>query len=132
GDMRRLVFSDYLDRGAPVGLLSVLSGATTLDEAIINDPALQADILMGEPGEVNAADVLSSQTFRDFLELARGTYDHIIIATPPVLVVPDARVIAPSVDLILFTVRWDQTPKEQIKDALRMLSSVGQPVGGLV
>ncbi|UWQ04619.1 polysaccharide biosynthesis tyrosine autokinase [Aliiroseovarius crassostreae] len=132
GDMRRLVFRDYLDRGAPVGLLSVLSGASTLEEAIIKDPALQADILMGEPGEVNAADVLSSQKFRDFLELARGTYDHIIIDTPPVLVVPDARVIAPSVDLILFTVRWDQTPKEQIKDALRMLSSVGQPVGGLV
>ena len=62
----------------------------------------------------------------------RSHYDIIIIDTPPVLIVPDARVIAQHVDASVFVVKWDRTQKEQVIAALREFESVGKPVSGVV
>jgi capsular exopolysaccharide synthesis family protein len=132
GDIRRLVFAQYLDVKDAKGLMSVLSGDISLEEAVIHDPILGADILVSEPSNVNAADIVSSQRFVDFIQNARDAYDMVIIDTPPVLVVPDARVIAQHVDAVLFTVRWDSTSKTQVRDALHMFETVGVKVSGLV
>ncbi|PZX09847.1 GumC family protein [Celeribacter halophilus] len=132
GDIRRLVFAQYLDVKDAKGLMSVLSGDISLEEAVIHDPILGADILASEPSNVNAADIVSSQRFADFIKAARDAYDMVIIDTPPVLVVPDARVVAQHVDVVLFTVRWDSTSKTQVRDALHMFETVGVKVSGLV
>ena len=55
-----------------------------------------------------------------------------IIDTPPVLIVPDARVIGQSVDAILYTVKWDQTSRTQVREGLRMFETVNLKVTGLV
>ncbi|NVK45149.1 MAG: polysaccharide biosynthesis tyrosine autokinase [Rhodobacteraceae bacterium] len=132
GDIRRRVFSQYLDVKDAKGMMSVLSGETTLTDAAIHDPVLGADILISEQTDANAADILSSQQFKTFLETAREAYDIVIIDTPPVLVVPDARVVAQLVDTLLFTVHWDKTSKTQLANALRMFDTVGVRINGLV
>lgn len=132
GDIRRLVFSQYLDVKNAKGLMSVLAGDVSLEDAVIHDSVLGADILVSEPSHVNAADILSSRRFIEFLEAARTAYDFVIIDTPPVLVVPDARVVAQHVDVVLFTVHWDKTTKSQVRDALRMFETVGVTISGLV
>jgi len=132
GDIRRLVFSQYLDLKDAKGLMSVLSGEITLEDAAIHDPIVGADILVSEPTTINAADILSSDKFAQLLDVAREAYDIVIIDTAPVLVVPDARVVAQYVDTVLFTVRWDSTTKTQVRDALHMFETVGRPVNGLV
>jgi capsular exopolysaccharide synthesis family protein len=132
GDLRRLIFSQYLDVQVAKGLISVLSEETSLEEAVIHDPILGADILVSETSNVNAADILSSERFARFIQTAREAYDMVIIDTPPVLVVPDARVIAQHVDVVLFTVLWDRTSKTQVHDALHMFETVGVKVNGLV
>lgn len=96
------------------------------------DPRVKAGIQIGEETKVNAADLFSSPAFGDFVAKAREQYDIIIIDTPPVLVVPDARIIAKHVDAVLFGVKWDATSKTQVQDALRMFESVDQKVSGLV
>lgn len=131
-DMRRRVFSQYLNVKDAKGLMSVLAGEISLEEAIIHDPVLKADILVSENTRTNAADILSSPRFAEFLASAREIYDIIIIDTPPVLVVPDARIVAQHSDVVLFTVRWDQTTKTQVRDALHMFETVGVTVDGLV
>ncbi|MDO6511972.1 polysaccharide biosynthesis tyrosine autokinase [Celeribacter halophilus] len=132
GDIRRLVFAQYLDVKDAKGLMSVLSGDISLEEAVIHDPILGADILASEPSNVNAADIVSSRRFADFIQAARDAYDMVIIDTPPVLVVSDARVIAQHADVVLFTVLWDRTSKTQVRDALHMFETVGVKVSGLV
>jgi len=132
GDMRRLVFSQYLDVKDAKGLISVLSNDISLADAVIHDPTIGADILVSEPTKVNAADVLSSQRFDEFIAETRDAYDFVIIDSPPVLVVPDARVLANKVDTVLFTVLWDTTTKTQVRDALRMFETVGASVNGLI
>ncbi|WP_420569050.1 GumC family protein [Thalassovita sp.] len=132
GDIRRRTFNSYFTKVRDAGILSVLSGAVPLSEAVIHDDLLNADVLMGEKTNVNAADVFSSETFHQFIENARKTYDFIIIDTPPVLVVPDARVIAQSVDAVVFSVAWDSTTKAQVAEGLEQFDIVNQSITGLV
>lgn len=90
------------------------------------------DVLLGLETDFNAADFLSSKEFDDLLEQARHHYDHIVIDSPPVLVVPDARIVGQKVDARLFAVKWNTTQKVQVALGLQQFSSIGLPVDGLV
>ena len=98
----------------------------------MHEPRLGADVLMGEKTKVNAADLFASEKFHALLETARETYDYIIIDTPPVLVVPDARIIGQSADAVVFNVRWHSTSSVQVSAGLRELETVGIRVAGLL
>lgn len=132
GDMRRRVFSSYFDIRSDVGLVGVLTGTVPLEQAVSHSAALGIDILHSEKPNANAADLYSSDRFAAMLDDMRQRYDAIILDTPPVLVVPDARVAARHVDAVIVSVRWDHTHKGQVRAALEMFSSVGIKVTGLV
>jgi polysaccharide biosynthesis transport protein len=132
GDIRRRVFGEYFHIGDKPGLLAVLGGDVTLADAVEHNDDLGADILIADKTKINAVDVFSSQKFKTLMDELRGTYDVIIIDTPPVLVVPDARVIGQSVDAILYTVKWDSTTRNQVREGLRMFETVNLKVSGLV
>jgi len=132
GDIRRRVFSEYFDVKNPKGLLSVMAGESTLQEAVSFRSEVGADILFGEKSKVNAADIFSSEKFAQFLQEARAIYDYIIIDTPPVLVVPDARVIGQVADAIIYGVKWDSTSRRQLAEGLKSFVSVNLKVTGLV
>ena len=140
GDLRRRAVSRMASESAPrgaspvmsPGLLAVLTGEKTLGEVIVKDDLLGVDVLIGEQSDTNAADVFSSDSFARLLTAVREIYDVIIIDTPPVLLVPDARVIAQHADAILFVVRWNWTTVGQVRDGLRMFESVNRKVSGLV
>ena len=132
GDIRRRTFAEYFEIKGKNGLLSVLSGDVKLEDTVFHNDDLGADILIGEKSTVNAADVFSSDKFHAFLDGLRKKYDYIIIDTPPVLAVPDARVIGQSVDAILYTVKWDDTTRRQVIEGLNLLESVGATVTGVV
>jgi len=132
GDIRRRVFTEYFEIADPRGLLAVLSGAVQPEDVVHHDPRLNADILPSEKSSVSATDVFSSEKFHDFIERAKEAYDVIIIDTPPVLIVPDARVIGQSCDTVLYVVKWDSTSKSQVQDGLRQFGQVNVRVSGLV
>ncbi len=132
GDIRRRTFKQYFEDIPSKGLVSVLSGNQTLEEAVFNTPVLGADLLVGEKTSTNAADLFASDKFKELITEARKKYDVVIIDTPPVLVVPDARIIAQIADAVLFTVHWDKTSKHQVDEALRMFHNSNQRITGLV
>lgn len=132
GDMRRRVFSEYFKAGSKAGLGAVLSGQASASDAIFTDSNTGADVLLGDASLKNAADLYSSQAYRDLMVEVRGKYEQIIVDTPPVLIVPDARIIAQQGDAIVFVVKWDSTSKQQVSQALGLFESVNQAVSGLV
>ena len=133
GDIRRRTLDEYFKGEAGEhGLLSVVSGEVSLAEAIVKSERIGADVLMGQTSHINAADIFSSDRFSTFLKEVRKGYDYIVIDTPPVLVVPDARVIGQHCDAIMYTVRWDSTTKTQVIADLRELAAVNLVPTGLV
>jgi len=132
GDIRRRSLNEYFDANPGGSLVSVVAGTGSIEDAVVHDDQLGADIIMGDKSATNAADLFSSERFYDFIAAMRQAYDFVIIDTPPVLVVPDARIIGGLADAILYAVSWDKTSRSQVADGLRQFSSVNLGVTGLV
>lgn len=132
GDIRRQAISKYITEVPDKGIMPVLTGETDLASAIIHSDLIGADVLAGGRKVTNAADVFTSERFARLLLDLREQYDIIIIDTPPVLIVPDARIICQHVDATVFTVKWNSTESEQVHAALKEFESAGRPVNGLV
>ncbi|WP_377509520.1 polysaccharide biosynthesis tyrosine autokinase [Octadecabacter sp. R77987] len=128
GDIRRRVFSNYFDIKGKAGLVSVFMGEVSLDDAVVHQGGFS--VLQGEATGANASDLYSSNKFHDFIADLRTRFDVIIIDTPPVLAVPDARVLCRQVDGVIYAVRWDQTGREQVRQGIRALESAGGKVLG--
>ncbi len=118
------------------GLLSAINGNATLDEAIHKDNDSGLHVLMTKPSEprsnVNAADILSSARFDELIEELKEAYDLVILDTPPTLAVADPRILASHADVVVYVVRWDDTPRDAVQEGLNELRKLNAPVGGIV
>ncbi len=132
GDLRRRVFAEYFDTKHSVTLLSAMNDPTEITRHDLRQPALGVDLLVAAKANVNAADIFASEKFARLIAMLREHYDFVLIDTPPVLAVPDARVIARHADAIIYTVKWDDTTRTQLRQGIEMFSSVGVEVDGLV
>ncbi|WP_371037715.1 MULTISPECIES: Wzz/FepE/Etk N-terminal domain-containing protein [unclassified Rhodosalinus] len=132
GDLRRRVLGQYLGGAGGAGLGAVMTGFASLEEAARPNPALGADVLPAGPRTGDAADLLAAPGFARLIEAARTRYDHVIIDTPPVLAVPDARLVAPLADAVVYVVRWNRTTREQLDEGLRQLDLVRAAPRGMV
>ncbi|MEL7213486.1 MAG: AAA family ATPase [Pseudomonadota bacterium] len=132
GDIRRRMFRSYFEIGDGPGMMAALTRKIRLEDAIWRSDLLGVDILPGDKTNSNAADIFSTPQFERLLRGARRSYDVILIDTPPVLLVPDARVIGQHADAILYTVQWDKTPRRLVATGLRSFQTVGLVVTGMV
>jgi polysaccharide biosynthesis transport protein len=76
--------------------------------------------------------LLHSNRLAELIELARLDYDVVLIDTPPMLNMPDARIIAKQSDGVILVVRANVTSRDSIKDAHRRFVDDGARVIGAV
>ena len=110
----------------------MLQEGLSLSEAVHRPDGFGADVLGCDGFDTHIADLFASDRFQTLMEEARETYDAVVIDAPPVLLGPDARIIAELADAILFTVRWDRTSRGQVEEAMRLFQYSGQRITGLV
>ncbi|MEM5520883.1 polysaccharide biosynthesis tyrosine autokinase [Sulfitobacter sp. AS59] len=132
GDIRRRTLNEYFPTLPTTGIASVLNQDVDFADAVHRPKGFDVDVLAGEKTNVNAADIFSSDTFKAFIAEMRKRYDFIIIDTPPILVVPDARIISESADAILFSVKWDSTSRALLDESMRMFQNSNQRITGFV
>lgn len=131
-DIRRRVHSVEIDRDNTVALLDLVAGDKKWKEVSLYVEELGFDILTATRSDKNAADIFASQRFSELLTELREYYDYIIIDSPPVLAVPDARLIGAVSDANIYVVEWNKTTVAQVDQGLDMLSSIGVNTIGLV
>ncbi|UWR66512.1 polysaccharide biosynthesis tyrosine autokinase (plasmid) [Phaeobacter inhibens] len=133
GDLRRHYLSDPLaDGNSKPGLFDVLAGQSSLADAVLQGALGQADILPAGTVSGSAADLLSQGGLTELLALARTHWDIIIFDTPPISVVPDARIIGQHADLLILLAQWNTTRQAVFTDALRQLEQGGRSPDGIV
>jgi len=80
----------------------------------------------------NVLNLIESQKLRALLTQMKPHFGLIIIDTPPLLAVADAKVIAERSDTVVFAVRWGKTSRNALIDGLKHLEGNAAPVAGVV
>jgi len=115
-----------------VGLSSVLAGQHTLTEAVQATAVPNMSLLPCGPIPNNPSEILNSQVFADTLEELKGKFDHVVIDSPPVNPVTDARILAASADVTIIVVRADKSTRKLSENARESLLGVGANILGVV
>ena len=125
-------------RGVPgdSGLTRILSGKQPLDEAIGANVA-QTDIpnlsaLFSGPPTQNPSELLNTAAFEQLLESLRDRFDHVLLDSPPVLRMTDARILASMCDATVLTVRAEATRGADAHAAYHAMERLGAQVLGVV
>jgi len=114
-----------------LGLLEVLQGYCTLEEALLRDEGTGTTFLPLVPAVDAPRDLVVSDAMKDLLERLRSEYDIVILDTKPVLGVADTRVLAPMADAVIFLARWRKTPRRAVVASLKILERTGARIAGL-
>lgn len=79
----------------------------------------------------NPPEFLASERFTEFLEVLSRHYDFVILDSPPLMAVSDARILSTKVDTTVFVVRWLRTRREVVALALRHIITAGGHLAGV-
>lgn len=131
-DFRKPTQHKIFEIDKKIGLSNVLAGASTLAEAIHHSRVPGLDILPCGPIPANPSEILNSQTFADMLEELAGQYDHVLLDSPPVMPVTDARILAASCDATVLALRSHRTTLKGAVYTRDILHAVGSQVLGVV
>lgn len=130
-DMRNPGVADLLGLENSVGVITVLIGRTSLEQAIQEHDS-GVHFLATGPRPPNPAEVLDTQAMRDLLESLRARYDVVIIDAPPLLPVADTAILMTEVDGALLLARYGSTGREQLRLAVARIEGVGGRLFGTV
>lgn len=132
-DMRQPGLSRMVDIMGRSGLSSVLTGAGKLDQALFQMPDLpDLWLLAAGPQPPNPADLLSSKAMEELLATLRDRFDHVVVDTPPVLMVTDATVLSSFVDGVILVTESQVTGRAELARTHRILEGAGAKILGCV
>ena len=124
-DLRRRSLSRQLGLSSPHSLSDVIYGRASLNEAILTDTASGLDVLPASEADDVGRDILGSAAMAQLLARLRGQFDMILLDTPPLLAVADARTVAALADGTILSIDADSTPAPTARAAVSRLEADG-------
>lgn len=113
------------------GLTSVLIGQATLEDVV--QPWGAVEVLTSGPTPPNPAQLIESDAMTRLIEEARGTYDYVVIDSPPLLPVIDAAMLARRVGGAVLVARAGRTTRQQLAQAAHSLRTLdADTLGGIL
>jgi capsular exopolysaccharide synthesis family protein len=122
------------DEGLSVGfgLSSVLVGQCSAQQAIRSSGIEGLDIIDAGLLPPNPAELLGSVRMEEMLKQQRNNYDYIVLDSPPVLLISDAKVLAKRVDATIVVLNAAATHRGAAQRTIRELQDVDANVIGCV
>jgi exopolysaccharide transport family protein len=111
-DLRHPSLSKYFGLETKAGLVDFLTASVAFEDAISHQHGVT--IIPAGMKSQNPPDLLGSERLKGFIEKLRAVFDYIIIDSPPVEPVIDAKVLSLIVDKVVFAVRWQSTKRELV------------------
>ncbi|MDR3764892.1 MAG: CpsD/CapB family tyrosine-protein kinase [Acidobacteriota bacterium] len=119
-DMRKSGIAPVLGIPFEAGLQDLLRGALPLHEAMLQ---LTDSLYLVPSGDtdLSSSDVLHSSAMSSMLHALREAFDIVIVDTPPLFPVADARILANLVDGALMCVRAGSTSSAAVEEAAELI-----------
>ncbi|MBV9084118.1 MAG: polysaccharide biosynthesis tyrosine autokinase, partial [Acidobacteriaceae bacterium] len=119
------------------GLTDVLRERTNLADVPLEGLARETSIpnlylLPSGPAPANIANLLCSERLASLIERVRTEFDTVVIDTPPMAYISDARLLAQLADAVVLVVRAGQTTREEALAIKERLVADGIRVSGTI
>ena len=125
-DLRRGTTSEIFRTKSMVGLSEVLSAEEKFGAVVKKNVLPLLDLLPSGRNHQDATEMIASGRFAELIEDLRSIYDYIILDTPPVIVVPDAGLIAQHADMVLMLADCNSSTKENLSTAIETILNLKQ------
>jgi polysaccharide biosynthesis transport protein len=131
-DVRRPSVGKALKAPPDIGLVDILTGKATREQAVRRDPASGMDYIVIGTSTANSAQLLMSDAMASLVQTLYADYDLVILDAPPILAMSDARILATVVDAIVYCVLWRETSRSAVTSGVHILRGVSANVVGAV
>jgi succinoglycan biosynthesis transport protein ExoP len=133
GDLRKPGIASHFGFSGEHGLSGLLTGAHDLNTALAQvEDIPQLWVLPAGPTPPNPAELLSSPAMADALLQLRERFDHVVVDSPPLLMVTDATVLSTLVDGVILVVESGVTVRGALVRAHSLLENAGGRILGVV
>jgi len=131
-DLRRPT-QDWIHKQArSPGLVHFLRDLMPIHRVVQRSSIENLDLIMAGPEAPGPAELLASSRLPEFMEVARQSYDLVVIDSPPLLAVTDPVLIGALTDGVVLVVRDSSTRHRDAERVVELLASMGTPVLGTV
>ena len=130
-DLRKQSLNDIVDVDTDLGILHVLAGEATWRDAVVRDPASEADVLPVATPSFTARDVFGSDAMVKLVNELRAEYDLVILDCAPILAIADTRVIVKLADSVVIVARAGKSAIGAVRAAVFQTETAGGHVLGV-
>jgi polysaccharide biosynthesis transport protein len=140
-DLRRPSLGKQIGMTRPAGLSQVLSGSLDLADAVRHVQVGKEDgdgerrvldVLLSGQTPPNPSDLIESTRMRSLIGAAEGSYDLVVIDTPPTSLVSDAIPLITQVTGVIVVTRLGRTTRQQAEHLRLQLESLNANTLGVV
>ena len=133
-DRRRARLHSIFRRSNTRGLSDLLEAGCTsgVGEFVLDTPVPNLFILPSGKSQPSTVDLLYSDRMASIVQQCRESYDLVMIDTPPVLYLPDARILGRLSDGVILVLRAGRVRSDSVIAAERTLRRDGIPVMGTI
>jgi len=112
------------------GLSNVIVGEEpNIHRSVLHE---KLDIMTCGPIPPNPAELLGSKRMAEFIDRMKGTYDKIILDSPPISSVTDAVVLSKLMDSVVYVIHGGTTTREAAQHGSRVMRDIDAKVIGAV
>ena len=131
-DIRRPALHRAMDVLREPGLTNLLVGDADVREALRPSVLPNVDLLPSGPFPPNPSELLNSKKMKQLLREFEGTYDQIILDSPPILAVTDSAMLGTHTDGMVLVLRSGHTEQRAAERAVDQVRRVGVRILGAV
>ena len=131
-DLRRPKAHTHFGVDQNPGLTDLLLSRENPKSAFKQDTESTAVLLPAGREAPNPQTILASAQMRSLIGEMRKHYDLIIINSPPIFAVSDAKILSTIADKTVYVARWGETRRKDVLSGLRQLHEVGADVAGVL
>lgn len=131
-DLRLPALAKIMEIKPTEGIVGCIEEGKPLESAIIRDYFPNLDVLVCEKRAENPTQMLNSPEFISLIESLRDKYDRIFVDSPPIGAVSDAISLLPSMDGIIYVIKFNATKRKIIRNFVRKMMESNVPIIGAV
>jgi polysaccharide biosynthesis transport protein len=114
------------------GVVDVIQGNSMIGTALQTFDQLPLTVMAVGQSSRLSPDMIGSPRFGAMIQKLANDFDLVILDSPPILAVSDSVLISNVSDATLFIIQWRTTPKDIVRQGIKVLRANGATLAGVV